>query len=598
MSALTGYESAVAELRNNEEQWRAFESQGHCVTLAGPGSGKTKVLTTKMARILREDVREPRGVACVTYNNECARELVRRLHRLGVADRPNVFVGTLHRFCLRFVLRPLATHLGIDVPRPIRVASEAERGSALDAAVREIGVYARDFKSTFVPFRRNALTREDGREGWEPGDRGLTDVCLAYERRLRAIGSIDFDDIVLLSVRAIERSAIARQCLRARFPVLFVDEYQDLGLPLHRLVNVLAFGGGVRLFAVGDPDQSIYGFAGARPSLLHELSQRDEVERVELRTNYRSGRRIVAASEHALGVERRFRAESPEDGEVVITACPDGLDAQVAHAVGTLIPNARRVGKRFGDIALLYPTQQEGDALERALRDAAIPYVRLDKGAGYRRTPTVQWIEELAAWCCGGWKDGTPPVSRLMRTWAELLSLATDQEAFAARRALVRFAFSNRNPSGAANTWLQRLREEVLASRLSLLDQDEQDAVAELFAACSLEGNLAGLDIGMFAGKSGSPDHVVLMNLHTSKGTEFSTVVLVGMDDGRMPIYLAQTADAVAEQRRLFFVGVSRAKHAVHLLYSGWTKNQYGRRYDLGPSPFVVELERKLGPAA
>lgn len=591
---MSGYDEAVAELRRNPEQWRAFDSQGHCVTLAGPGSGKTKVLTTKMARTLLEDVREPRGVACVTYSNECARELVRRLGRLGVDARPNVFVGTLHRFCLRFVLRPLAQHAGIEVPLPIRVASDAERRTALKEAMDEIGVGAASFNDDFVPFRCNAVAREEGRDGWEPGDRGLTDVCLEYERRLRARGSIDPDDIVLLSVRAVERSELVRRCLRARFPVLFVDEYQDLGLPLHRLVNVLAFGGGVRLFAVGDPDQSIYGFAGARPNLLRELSRREEVERVELRTNYRSGRRIVAASEHALGIERRYQAHSPAEGQVEITRCPAGLEGQVAHTVETIIPEAMRASDRYGDIALLFPTQQEGDALAQGLRGAGIPHVRLGRGAGYRRTPMVQWIEELAAWCCGGLEDGSRSMSRLLRTWAEFLSSVPDHESRAARKALVRFAFANRAPSGPAHGWLRHLHNDVLADRLSYVEQDEQDAVDELLRACAPGGGLAEVDVGVLAGKSGSPDHVVLMNMHTSKGSEFNTVVLVGLDAGRIPIYRARTTDQVAEQRRLFFVGISRARRAVHLLYSGWTRNRYGRRFDDGPSPFLVELQQKL----
>jgi superfamily I DNA/RNA helicase len=257
---LTAYESAVAELRRNPDQWKAFESRGNCVTLAGPGSGKTKVLTSKMARMLREDVRSPRGVACVTYNNECARELERRLDHLGVADHSNIFIGTVHSFCLRFVVRSLAALVGIEVPHPVVVASEAVQRQLFDEAMSAVGVRAEGFRTDFDRFRRTALDRTEGVDGWEAGDGGLTDVCIEYERLLRSRGRIDFDDIVLLAVRAIEASEVVRRCLRAQFPVLLVDEYQDLGVPLHRLVLRLCLGAGVRLFAVGDPDQSIYGF--------------------------------------------------------------------------------------------------------------------------------------------------------------------------------------------------------------------------------------------------------------------------------------------------------------------------------------------------
>lgn len=591
---MKAFESAVEELRSNADQWQAFESTGHCVTLAGPGSGKTKVLTTKMARILREEVREPRGVACVTYSNECARELERRLARLGIEGRPNVFVGTLHSFCLKFVLVPLAKLVAIPVPEPLAIASEAVQCQALEEAMDEVGVRTDGFRTDLDRFRRTAVAREVGTDGWEPGDRGLTDTCLAYERRLRGLGRIDFDDIVLLAVRAAERSEVVRRCLRARFPVLCVDEYQDLGVPLHRLVHLLAFAGGVRLFAVGDPDQSIYGFTGARPDLLRDLSARPDVARVELRTNYRSGRRIVAASELVIGNNRNFLAHSKDEGRVVFTHCPLGLDAQVAHVANTIIPAAIGDGDPHGEVALLYPTQQEGDALEQGLLSAAIPYVRLDRGAGYRRTPLVRFVEDLAAWCCGGWSLGKPSLSSLLGRWRTFLPRLEATEARATRRDLVRFAFANRDPVGLASTWLAQLKGGVLAKRLPTIDEDERDAITQLIDTCSSGGDLAQLDIGMFAGKSGSPEHVVLMNLHTAKGTEFNTVVLVGMDRGRMPIHHARTAEKLAEQRRLFFVGVSRARRALHILYSGWTRNQYGRRFDEGPSPFVLELERNL----
>jgi DNA helicase II / ATP-dependent DNA helicase PcrA len=305
-STVAGYRGAVDELKRNAEQWTAFESKGNCVTLAGPGSGKTKVLTAKLARMLLEDVRSPRGAACVTFNNECARELERRLALLGMADRPNVFVGTLHSFCLRFVIRSLGRFLGGEVPLPIRIASERVQRKAFDDAVAAMRIRGEDLRLDLDRFRRTAIDRVVGRDGWEPGDGGLTDLCLEYERRIRGSGHIDFDDIVLLSVRAVEGNEFVRRCLRARFPILLVDEYQDLGVPLHRLVLQLCFASGVRLFAVGDPDQSIYGFTGARPDLLRDLAGRGDVESVVLHTNYRSGRRIVAACGHAIGCSRKF----------------------------------------------------------------------------------------------------------------------------------------------------------------------------------------------------------------------------------------------------------------------------------------------------
>lgn len=129
VSSLTPYLAAAEELRKNREQWKAYESDGHCIVLAGPGSGKTKVLTLKLARLIAEDVTPPRGVACLTYNHECVKELNRRLARLGIRNSRNVYVGTVHSFCLKAVLLPYANMGGLGLPDPLRIAmpSDSER---------------------------------------------------------------------------------------------------------------------------------------------------------------------------------------------------------------------------------------------------------------------------------------------------------------------------------------------------------------------------------------------------------------------------------------------------------------------------------------
>jgi len=128
------YLQAAEELRRNPGQWAAYESQGHCVVLAGPGSGKTKTLTIKLARMLSEDVHEPRGVACITYNNECARELEQRLDALGVEAGERVFIGTMHSFSLTQIILPYAKVAGLGLPEEFKVASLQEQRGALERA--------------------------------------------------------------------------------------------------------------------------------------------------------------------------------------------------------------------------------------------------------------------------------------------------------------------------------------------------------------------------------------------------------------------------------------------------------------------------------
>src|SRR5262249_40507035 len=157
-----------------------------------------------------------------------------------------------------------------------------------------------------------------------------------------------------------------------------VDEYQDLGIPLHQIVLHLCFDGGIRLFAVGDPDQSIYGFTGARPALMGELAERDDVEDVRLRLNYRCGKTIIVASTAALAESREFRSADDHEGVVQDYKCPAGFEEQVALAVERLVPEAlaRREGRKHGDIGILYRDQNDGRVIAHGVESAGIEYVR------------------------------------------------------------------------------------------------------------------------------------------------------------------------------------------------------------------------------
>src|SRR5215469_18002752 len=128
----TAYLKAAEDLRDNPGQWAAYESAGNCVVLAGPGSGKTKTLTIKLARMLAEDVKDPRGIACITYSNECARELRHRLQDLGIEESSRVFIGTIHSFSLKNIVAPFAATAGLQLPQTINIATQEEQRSAFE----------------------------------------------------------------------------------------------------------------------------------------------------------------------------------------------------------------------------------------------------------------------------------------------------------------------------------------------------------------------------------------------------------------------------------------------------------------------------------
>jgi superfamily I DNA/RNA helicase len=302
------YLRASEDLRKNEGQWAAYESKGHCVVLAGPGSGKTKTLTLKLARMLAEDVEAPRGVACITYNNECARELELRLDKLGIEPAGRVFIGTVHSFSLTQIVLPNAKVAKLGLPEKFKIATRAQQRGALEDAFRKaIGgpENPQNCNNRMGVYRRSILDRSSPE--WLAQDEQLARLVEAYEAELRRRDVIDFDDMPLLAVRALRENEWLQRAILAKYPILAVDEYQDLGTALHRMVMGLCFSTGIRLFAVGDVDQSIYGFTGADPSNLEKISKREDLEVVKLRLNYRCGSRIVTASGYALGEERDYR---------------------------------------------------------------------------------------------------------------------------------------------------------------------------------------------------------------------------------------------------------------------------------------------------
>jgi len=587
----------VGDLDDNAGQHAAYESRGHCVVLAGPGSGKTKALVLKLARMLAEDVRAPRGVACITYSQECARELGRRLEGLGLRDAPNLFVGTVHGFCLRHLLMPYARLAGLDVPHPITVATTRQVDTTFTQIAEGLLGLNQPYRLHHMgKYRRVHLYRDA--PDWN-NDRDLARITLRYEQALREVGLVDFDDLVIQGNMLVAAHDWVLPLIAARWPILAVDEYQDLGLPLHRIVQRLAFDGGVRLFAVGDADQSVYGFTGADGRLLLELGERDDVECVRLQLNYRSAGRIIQASELALGEARGYRPRDPaRQALVAFIECPGGLEDQAAHVVGMLIPEAlaAKPDRTLGDIAILYRAAPVGDPFADALAAAGYDYIRVDNAAPYKKVGLTSWIEDCAAWCAGGWRRGRPQLAGLIQRWTAFRSgRVSELEERRAARTITEFLFRHRADDALAAPFVAAIRAELVdpltATEPSLADQREQ--VRRMGAAFAPEGKLADLDLLSLGGRDGSPRHVNMLTLHSAKGCEYDVVFMVGMDQGAMP-WANESEAELRESRRLFYVGLTRARDAVHMLYSGWTADRYGRVRRLGRSLFVEELEARL----
>jgi superfamily I DNA/RNA helicase len=591
VSDKTSYLLAAQSLRTNAGQWAAYESHGHCVVLAGPGSGKTKTLTIKMARLLAEDVAEPRGVACITFNNECARELEVRLSDLGVEPSRRIFIGTVHSFFLTQIILPYARVARLGLPNDFHVATKSERSRALRAALDDMGENPeplREWEARMNSYRRSILDR--ARPEWLEVNPELARLAELYEGRLRRMNLIDYEDMPLLALRALRENEWLRSALFAKFPVLIVDEYQDLGSALHRMVLGLCFTTGMRLFAVGDPDQSIYGFNGARPDLLRRLSERQGVETVRLRLNYRCATRIVAASGALLDERRGYDAvEGAPTGEVFFHPLRGRYEVQASVLINELLPQAlaRHPNLRLGDVAILYPAAWLGDTLVPAIQQAGLPFIRTDTNALYSRSSRLMhWLEQCAIWCCGGWLSGSPLFSRLANAGKRLFSSAvqSDTQSGEFNRELITKLWASREDALPLLEWLTDFRDRLLYPLGAECPDlaDELTILAEFLERLSPEGDSHGMCLANLAGQSEGRDSLNLSSLHSAKGREFPLVFMFGADAGRLPRD-GSSDQEVAEARRVFYVGLTRAEIEIHMIHT------QGRA-----SRFVSEVQRRI----
>ena len=589
----------------NAEQAEAYAFDGHCAVLAGPGSGKTRVLVAKVARLLTQRAYGPRGVACVTFNNEAVREMRNRLGELGLKPSKRLFIGTVHSFCLACVVAPFGHLFREDLKTELVVAGLQQKGRALEKALDNLGLGgpAREWQTRFDRYRRTHPFKESERWAEDPE---LARLVETYEYLLHSQGLLDFDDMVLIALDLIRRHEFVRSALEARFPFLVVDEYQDLGYPLHLIVRLLMRETSIEVFAVGDPDQSIYGFTGADPAYLRNLAEDSTVRRVQLSMNYRSAQQIIDGAQVALAPEEPRDYRSSREGivgELNFMECPEGLGEQSRVIATQLIPTLESKGVPSGQIAILYIDRWDQLVLSKALDEAGIKYAG-ERDQRYPRTPFTRWLEDMASWCSlfPETQNG-PQFDDLFDRYIEMSEEAgtpVSLRDLAARTAFFSAITSLTIPEAPLIEWLEQIDhllnlENCLSARKT--HPDDLTDWSTIKSRCRDGEALAGFKLDDFARCGGRSDTVTLTTLHSSKGLEYEVVIMPGLEEGRIPGYAAKSEGALAEARRVFYVGMTRAKDSIYLLYSGWYKDRYDRIWENGQSRFVNELQANLPPS-
>jgi DNA helicase-2/ATP-dependent DNA helicase PcrA len=385
----------------------------------------------------------------------------------------------------------------------------------------------------------------------------------SYEQDLHDAGLVDFEAIVIEALSIVAKFPRVRELLTARYPWVAVDEYQDLGGPLHQIVLEL-HRAGTNVFAVGDGDQSLFGFTGAHPEFLGHLAQREGFREIRLRFNYRAGRTLITASQAALAAHRDYEPdpERPDASDIFFEHVPGGLHDQTEHVATTLIPQLTSAGVPEHEIAVIY--RGKGillDAVTAALTSAAIPFV-VDKDARLPQGEVVGWSQRCAAWTLGQRETGNR-FRDLLVPFVRWSADAGVDDTTAAERLFA--ALDQRtDPGTPIGDLLTRLEVAGVGTALRGASRyaDEADAWMSLLAPTDHE--LAGMTVGEYAHGARPAGKVAVTNFHNAKGRQFDAVILPGLQTGLMPYASWSTYERcfrravpseVQEGRRLFYVG-------------------------------------------
>jgi len=620
----------------------------HALILAGAGSGKTRVLTTRIAWLIKSGHVTPGGVLAVTFTNKAAREMFARLAAMLPVNPRGLWIGTFHGLANR-LLR--AHHREAGLPQAFQILDSQDQLAVVKRLLKALDVDEDRFAPREVQYFINARKEEGQRarevENRDELTRRQAELYAAYDEQCQKEGVVDFAELLLRSYELLARNELLREHYASRFRHILVDEFQDTNRLQYRWLKLFV-GPDSRVFAVGDDDQSIYAFRGAHVGNMADFEREFRIGQViRLEQNYRSQGNILDAA-NALIANNRKRL-----GKNLWTASGAGeplrvfegqSDADEARFLVMEIEALREAGNRLGEIALLYRSNAQSRVIEHALFGAQLPY-RVYGGLRFFERAEVKHALAYLRLVALADDDNAflrvvnfPPRGIGARSLEQVLDGARQggTSLWAAAAALTGRAA----PALAAfRAQIEALRAEVpglglaetvehVIARSSLIEHyrreregaDRIENLAELVnaaAAFEAEDRTTGLESGaaeleaavadplsaflahaaLEAGEHQAgegQDALQLMTVHSAKGLEFNAVFLTGLEEGLFPHEQSLLEkDGVEEERRLAYVAITRARQRLYLTFAQ-TRMLHGQtRYNL-PSRFLDEIPEGL----
>ena len=626
-----GYSPKVKYLDGlNDAQKRAvLAKDGPISVLAGAGSGKTRVLTTRVYHLIREGI-PALQILAVTFTNKAAREMRERVRLMLGEDGPPPLIATFHGLG-RELLESYGKAIGVQRFFSVYDRDDSER--AIAAALKALDVGTKEFSPRTVlgrisrakgeGMRAQEFYEKHARSGF--GNRITAEAWLRYEKTLKGEKALDFDDLIALPVQLLEENEDIRALAQDRWRYIHIDEYQDTNALQGRLTNMLA-AKHRNLFVVGDIDQTIYTWRGATIENLLEFDKTyPEAQTIILERNYRATKNLVDAANAVIEKnknrkEKYSTTEKAVGAPIVVHSARSAEDE--ARWIALTIRGLMRGGMKPEEVAILFRTNFQSRALEEGLLRAGVPYKLIGTKFFARREvkDALAWmrlaldpsreVDKLRAAAAPPRGLGKVTLGKLAAGQRSALRAGelTKVEAFEKIIEELSHAADQLIPSEFVKLVVEKSgMRRVLQDEGNAEDRERFENVEELASVAARHDSLLGKEgIATFLAEAalasdqdemdqGEKKGVTLMTVHAAKGLEFNTVFVSGMEEGLFPHQgMGDSNDRdEEEERRLFYVAMTRAKERLYLTLA-LVRKIYGSDFVTAPSSFLADIDNSL----
>lgn len=635
----------------NDKQAEAVQTtDGPLLIMAGAGSGKTRVLTHRIAYLIDEKYVNPWNILAITFTNKAAREMRERAIALNPATQ-DTLIATFHSMCVR-ILRREADYIGYN--RNFTIVDPGEQRTLMKRIIKQLNLDTKKWNERSIlgtiSNAKNDLLDEIAYEK-QAGDmytQVIAKCYKAYQEELRRSEAMDFDDLIMMTLRLFDQNKDVLAYYQQRYQYIHVDEYQDTNHAQYQLVKLLA-SRFKNICVVGDADQSIYGWRGAdMQNILDFEKDYPQAKVVLLEENYRSTKKILQAANNVINHNKNRRPKKlwtqNDEGEQIVYHRANNEQEEAVFVASTIDNIVREQGKNFKDFAVLYRTNAQSRTIEEALLKSNIPYTMVGGTKFYSRKEirdVIAYLNILANTSdnisferiVNEPKRGVGP-GTLEKIWSfayeqnmSLLDASSNVmmsplkgKAAQAVWDLANLILTLRSKLDSLTVteitenlldktgYLEALQvQNTLESQARIENIEEFLSVTKNFddnPEITVEGE-TGLDrlsrflndLALIADTDDSATEtaeVTLMTLHAAKGLEFPVVFLIGMEEGVFPLSRAiEDADELEEERRLAYVGITRAEQILFLTNAN-TRTLFGKTSYNRPTRFIREIDDEL----